>query len=594
MVAHACPLPLQPAYFCPPQRRPRRDSSQLMQQQQAQQQQQQATASPYSPLLGVSFPFCVAAAVADEVLQQQQHSSSNSSSRSSSKLSRGYINTASNLCKSNSTPLSARLQHRSVAAPGALLLLLLPVPPLSCCYRCCCCSTLPPASAAALLCLLAWLAAAALQPAAGAAGAAGGKMRLRVRTLGAEECEVSVDSEETVLDLKKKVEALMPRMVAERQKLVHAGKVLEDRLQLKSYPQLKDNERLVVLVTKQVASSASGTAAAPAAAAAVPAAAAAAPAAAQPSAAAAPAGAAAPSATSAAADQAAPTATAAAPAAAEQQQQQQQLGASSVLNESEGMLATGAELQDSARQLEEMGFAPHLVRAALRAAFNNPNRAFEYLVEGIPEGLLPPEAPVAGGPLTGGDAAPAAGGGVTAASEGPSAAAGAAGAPPAAAAGGVAAGARAAAVAGGGPPADNPLAALRTHPTFLQVRQLVQANPQMLPQVLQMIGASNPDLLELITQNQEAFLQLLQEGAPHARVGSQVGGVPEASHLLQGGVVQLTEEEMEALTALGFTRTQVAEAYIACDRNEEMAANYLFENMNDFIEEDASEEPRES
>lgn len=49
-------------------------------------------------------------------------------------------------------------------------------------------------------------------------------------------------------------------------------------------------------------------------------------------------------------------------------------------------------------------------------------------------------------------------------------------------------------------------------------------------------------------------------------------------------VVRLTQEESEAvarLTELGFDRQMAAQAYLACDKNEEMAANFLFENGGD-------------
>jgi UV excision repair protein RAD23 len=46
------------------------------------------------------------------------------------------------------------------------------------------------------------------------------------------------------------------------------------------------------------------------------------------------------------------------------------------------------------------------------------------------------------------------------------------------------------------------------------------------------------------------------------------------------GVVRLTAEEMAAvdrLTAMGFDRNSAAQAYLACDKNEELAANLLMD-----------------
>jgi UV excision repair protein RAD23 len=43
----------------------------------------------------------------------------------------------------------------------------------------------------------------------------------------------------------------------------------------------------------------------------------------------------------------------------------------------------------------------------------------------------------------------------------------------------------------------------------------------------------------------------------------------------------VSPEEMEAinrLVSLGFPKTRAAEAYFACEKNEEMAANFLFES----------------
>ena len=64
-------------------------------------------------------------------------------------------------------------------------------------------------------------------------------------------------------------------------------------------------------------------------------------------------------------------------------------------------------------------------------------------------------------------------------------------------------------------------------------------------------------------------------GAPAGGRPGGAGGQPPP------GSIQVSAEEMAAinrLTQLGFPKGRAAEAYFACDKNEEMAANFLFES----------------
>ena len=66
-------------------------------------------------------------------------------------------------------------------------------------------------------------------------------------------------------------------------------------------------------------------------------------------------------------------------------------------------------------------------------------------------------------------------------------------------------------------------------------------------------------------------------GLPGA--GAGIGAGAHAGHN-QPGAIRVSQEEMDAinrLVQLGFSKQRAAEAYFACDKNEEMAANYLFE-----------------
>ncbi|KAH8815598.1 nucleotide excision repair protein RAD23 [Xylogone sp. PMI_703] len=236
-------------------------------------------------------------------------------------------------------------------------------------------------------------------------------------------------------------------------------------------------------------------------------------------------------------------------------------------------LAMGPELAAQIAEMESMGFERSQIELAMRAAFHNSERAIEYLLTGIPENLLQERQPQSPATFAQAPTSPSASGG---AGEGGDESVNLFEAAANAGQGGSARGGSGnlfGAGAGAGAGGLGNLDFLRNNPQFQQLRQVVQQQPQMLEPILQQVSAGNPQLAQLIGQHPDQFLQLLSED------GDNDAPLPPGAQ-----AISVTEEEREAierLCRLGFPRDQAIQAYFACDKNEELAANFLFEQPED-------------
>ncbi|NXY72039.1 RD23B protein, partial [Glareola pratincola] len=223
-------------------------------------------------------------------------------------------------------------------------------------------------------------------------------------------------------------------------------------------------------------------------------------------------------------------------------------------------LVTGQSYENMLTEIMSMGYEREQVIAALRASFNNPDRAVEYLLMGIPGDdqavAEPPQAASAGASQSSAVAASVAAIPTTTSSLG-----------------------------------GHPLEFLRNQPQFQQMRQIIQQNPSLLPALLQQIGRENPQLLQQISQHQEHFIHMLNEPVLDSRQGLSgnddgvsTGGMVAESGNGRMNYIQVTPQEKEAierLKALGFPEGLVIQAYFACEKNENLAANFLLQQNFD-------------
>lgn len=341
-------------------------------------------------------------------------------------------------------------------------------------------------------------------------------MQVTLKTLQQQTFKIDIDPEETVKALKEKIESEKGKdaFPVAGQKLIYAGKILSDDTALKEY-KIDEKNFVVVMVTKPKAvttpvpatTQQSNTPTTAAVSSSTAAAVAQAPTSTP---------ALAPTSTPASTTPASTTASSEpAPASATQPEKPAEKPAqtpvvtsptpadstpgdssrSNLFEDATSALVTGQSYENMVTEIMSMGYEREQVIAALRASFNNPDRAVEYLLMGIPgdresQAVVdpPPQAASTGTPQS-----------------------------PAVAAAAATTTATTTTSSGG-----HPLEFLRNQPQFQQMRQIIQQNPSLLPALLQQIGRENPQLLQQISQHQEHFIQMLNE--PVQEAGGQGGG----------------------------------------------------------------------
>ncbi|KAH3662091.1 hypothetical protein OGAPHI_006272 [Ogataea philodendri] len=338
-----------------------------------------------------------------------------------------------------------------------------------------------------------------------------------------EKIPLDVELSDSVLSAKEKL-ASLKECEASQVKFVYSGKVLQDDKTFENF-KIKENDQVIFMISKPKKAPVSAEPAKP---------------------------------------KETATATSTAPVA-EQAPVAPAGGESAPAQFDASTFASGSVRETAIQNIMAMGFERAQVEQALTAAFNNPDRAVEYLLSGIPQRSEPQADSTSNQESS---AEPDAAG---EASEDAAAASNPDNLFDAAAAAGTQG-------------AETEQSQEGDFMTSL--REILQQQPEMAEAVLQQLAASNPQLAEIVQSNPEAFMRYITDGDQSA-LAEALGVPPEYMEGAEGegelpeGVtqIQITPEENEAinrLCELGFERDLVIQVYFACDKNEEMTANLLF------------------
>lgn len=123
------------------------------------------------------------------------------------------------------------------------------------------------------------------------------------------------------------------------------------------------------------------------------------------------------------------------------------------------------------------------------------------------------------------------------------------------------------------------------------VKILYAQDPTSLEDLIMNLEESDPSLMKLIKDHEEEFQNLINEPINDEDLRNfdefqkQLGGESQMgtpSHSEEYSTIQITPEEAAAIQRLvnlcGLSEAEVTQAYFACDKNEELTANFLLES----------------
>jgi UV excision repair protein RAD23 len=352
-------------------------------------------------------------------------------------------------------------------------------------------------------------------------------MQLQIKTLSNEKFTIECELTDTVRTIKENIAAkdLKDKYEADSVKLIYAGKILEDSKTLESY---SINQESFLVVVKQAPPK-------------------------NPPAAASSTNTPSNTATSASTPTRSPNVVPPVPSSVPQQQPRTTPSTGTAPAATQDSFLSPEAREKALSELTDMGFDRIQAEQALRASFYHVERAAEYLITGtIPTVVEGPASSQGGGSAqtpTGSESS----------------------------------------TGGRRPGGVDDLSELSSNPQFQALRQLIQQNPDQLQTLMQTLQATQPELFQLIEQRPQEFLELLNQADEGDEAGDdddplQGGAGGPGGHGPPGTVtITLSPQDQQAINRLqdmGFERNRVIEAFLACDRNEELAANYLLSSFD--------------